>query len=85
MTAATAAAHPDKMPSPLREAGPASKIRGAQKVFQTKSLPVGGRMVASAISDDEPIYDYVASDDDYYQIPETTPGKNINWIRQNLY
>jgi hypothetical protein len=25
------------------------------------------------MSDDEPIYDHVASDDDYYHIPETTP------------
>ena len=28
-------------------------------------------MQSIRISDDDPIYDYVASDDDYYMIPET--------------
>lgn len=61
---------PDKMPSPLREVP--GKTRTAQKVFQTKSLPVGGAgIIISRVSDDDPIYDYVASDDDYYMIPET--------------
>jgi hypothetical protein len=27
------------------------------------------------LSDDEPIYDHVASDDDYYHIPESIPSK----------
>lgn len=31
------------------------------------------RLPRSAGSDDEPIYDHVASDDDYYNIPETPP------------
>ena len=28
-------------------------------------------MSSTRVSDDDPIYDYVASDDDYYMIPET--------------
>ena len=28
-------------------------------------------MSSCRVSDDDPIYDYVASDDDYYMIPET--------------
>ena len=51
-------------------------FRGAAKVVQTKSLPPqqllmsGGGGHISVFSDDEPIYDHVASDDDYYNIPE---------------
>ena len=36
---------PDKMPSPLREVP--GKTRTAQKVVQTKSLPVGGAAIVS--------------------------------------
>jgi hypothetical protein len=38
----------------------------------TKSLPMP--RTTSGLSDDEPIYDHVASDDDYYHIPESTAG-----------
>ncbi|TRY63725.1 hypothetical protein TCAL_04914 [Tigriopus californicus] len=58
-----------KMPSPLRET-PVGTLRGSAKVGQTKSLPVQ-RVLSSTVSDDEPIYDHVASDDDYYHIPDT--------------
>ena len=39
---------PEKMPSPLREVP--GKTRSAQKVVQTKSLPVGGAAVVSRYS-----------------------------------
>ncbi len=53
--------------SPLRESP--GQMRGAAKNGQTKSLPAG-----ADLSDDEPIYDHVASDDDYYHIPENVGG-----------
>ena len=68
--------------SPLREG---LTLRGAQKVVQTKSLPVGGGGVVrllSGISDDEPIYDHVASDDDYYHIPETPTSSVERSVQQ---
>lgn len=63
-----------KMPSPLRET-PVGTLRGSAKVGQTKSLPVQ-RVLSSTASDDEPIYDHVASDDDYYHIPDTPEEKS---------
>ena len=60
----------NKTSSPLREAG-ASLFRDSSK---TKSLPMP--RTASGLSDDEPIYDHVASDDDYYHIPESGPAND---------
>lgn len=54
--------------SPLREVPPGS--RSGDKVGHTKSLPIQRLMVSSTFSDDEPIYDHVASDDDYYHLPD---------------
>ena len=53
--------------SPLREN---STNRSAKPSF-TKSLP-GQQFL---VGDDEPIYDYVASDDDYYHIPDEDEAK----------
>ena len=63
-----------KMQSPLREMG-SSFLRDATKMGLTKSLPMPRTI--SGFSDDEPIYDHVASDDDYYHIPETSKSKDI--------
>lgn len=65
-----------KTSSPLRETG-SSFLRDATKMGLTKSLPTGTlARTTSGLSDDEPIYDHVASDDDYYHIPEKTLPKN---------
>ena len=70
------------MKSPLRE----SAARSHTNQGFTKSLPqflpgVPPGVVTSAGADpDDPIYDYVASDDDYYHIPEpsTSLGGSVN-------
>ncbi len=63
--------------SPLRESH--GMLKGITKLGQTKSLPVAPPG-PGASSDDEPIYDHVASDDDYYHIPDNEyneqAGKN---------
>ena len=53
--------------SPLRETGPTIR---AKMGLNTKSLPLASLKTMSGLSDEEPIYDYVASDDDYYHIPD---------------
>ncbi len=64
--------------SPLRESP--GLLRGVAKVGQTKSLPIGQRtgVTSAALSDDEPIYDHVASDDDYYHIPDNEGKEGAN-------
>ena len=67
------------MKSPLRE----SAARSHTNQGFTKSLPQflpGVPGVTSAGADpDDPIYDYVASDDDYYHIPEPSSlGGSVN-------
>jgi len=67
-----------KLASPLRESP--LGLRGAAKLSHTKSLPpsqhhplMAARTLSAAASeddDDEPIYDHVASDDDYGHLPE---------------
>ena len=53
--------------SPLRETGPTNRTKTG---INTKSLPLASLKMMSGFSDEEPIYDYVASDDDYYHIPD---------------
>ena len=68
--------------------------RGNAKVVQTKSLPPqqllkagafghGGITTMSVFSDDEPIYDHVASDDDYYNIPEKNGEEPVRKAEKN--
>ena len=63
---------PKKQQSPLRE----TPLR--QGGAKTKSLPVPKAIAVGALSDDEPIYDHVASDDDYYHIPTEESKNSVN-------
>ena len=65
-----------KISSPLHETG-STFLRDAMKMGLTKSLPMSRTI--SGFSDDEPIYDHVASDDDYYHIPETFDKSKDNF------
>ena len=59
-------------------------------MVQTKSLPPQQLLKAGALghtmsvfSDDEPIYDHVASDDDYYNIPEKNGEEPVRKAEKN--
>lgn len=64
---------PSNNKSPLRETGPTIR---AKMGLNTKSLPLASLKTMSGHSDEEPIYDYVASDDDYYHIPDNDDDKD---------
>ena len=66
--------------SPLRETGPTIR---AKMGLNTKSLPLASLKTMSGLSDEEPIYDYVASDDDYYHIPDDDEKEDASKSRDN--
>ena len=66
--------------SPLRETGPTIR---AKMGLNTKSLPLASLKSMSGLSDEEPIYDYVASDDDYYHIPDDDDKEDVSKSRDN--
>ena len=68
--------------SPLRETGPTIR---AKMGLNTKSLPLASLKTMSGLSDEEPIYDYVASDDDYYHIPEEEEREDSSKSKEDTH